>query len=193
MNEYSALFECLKEAYYTDYKNMILETDHVEDYWNWYNFSVFGGPPEYASVMQQLNQQKADKNFKIHVRLVDEDDDALTAYLARYGAKNWKQMLAIREMFGRVRELWMLDMGLRSDEDMFQVDYEEELDHKRMGDEVVNPEGNDGKVDEMDIGDENQVVVVGLAVIPNQNVVEQFTAEVGGNAGEGANPNEVDA
>lgn len=30
MNVYSALFQGLKEAYYKDYKNIILETDHVE-------------------------------------------------------------------------------------------------------------------------------------------------------------------
>lgn len=49
-------------------------------------------------------------------------------------------MVAIREMFGRVGELWMLDMGLVSDEERFQVVFEEELDYKRMADEVVDPE-----------------------------------------------------
>lgn len=82
MNEYNTLFEGLKEAYYKDYKNIILETDHVETYWNLYNFSVLGGPPEYANITQQLNQRKADKNFKTHVKLVDEEDNALAAYLA---------------------------------------------------------------------------------------------------------------
>lgn len=60
------------------------------------------GPPEYANLMHQLNQRKAVKNFKTRVRLVDDDDNALTAYLARHVAENWKQMVAIREMFGRV-------------------------------------------------------------------------------------------
>lgn len=63
----------------------------------------------------------------------------------------------------------MLDMGLWSDDDMFQVGFEEELDHMRMMDEVVNPEGNADVAEEMDVGEENHVVVVGLAPVGNQN------------------------
>lgn len=124
--------------------------------------------------MQHLNQRKADKNFKIHVRLVDEEDNTLATYLARHEAENYKQMVAIREIFGRVRELWMQDMGLGSDEERFQVVFEEELDHRRMADEVVDPEGNPGNVEEMDVGDENQVVVVGRAAAPLQHAEEHM-------------------
>lgn len=174
MNEYSALFEGLNEAYYKNYKNIILEINHVEAYWNWYNSSVLGGPAEYANIMQQLNQRKADKNFKTHGRLVDEEDNALSTYLARHGAEHWKQMVAIREMFGRVRELWMLYIGLGSDEERFQVVFEEELDHRRMADKVVDPESNHGNTEEMDVGDENQVVVTGLTAAPMHNADEQL-------------------
>lgn len=189
MNEYSAFFEGFKEAYYKDYKNIILEIDHVDVYWNWYNSSVLGGPPEYANIMQQLNQRKAGKKIKTHVRLVDKEDNALAAYLARHGAESWKQMVAIREMFGRVLELWMLDMGLGSDKYRFQVIFEEELDHRRMVDEVVDPEGNVGEAEEMEVGDENQVVVVGLAAVPFQNADEQVVVEAERHAGECENSN----
>lgn len=33
-NEYNALLEGLKEAYYKDYTNIVLETDHQDAYWN---------------------------------------------------------------------------------------------------------------------------------------------------------------
>lgn len=111
-NEYHAFFEGLKETYYKDYTNIVLESDHMDAYWNWYNSSVLGGPPEHEFVLQQLNQRKADKNFKTKIRLVDPEDNMLAAYLARFGAENWKQMVVIRDMPERVRELWMLDMGL---------------------------------------------------------------------------------
>lgn len=169
MNEYGALLEGMKEAYYKDYKNIILETSHGDAYWNWYNSSVLGGLPIYVEILHQLNQRKADKNFKNHVRLVDEEDNMLAAYLARHGAERWNRMVVIREMFGRTRELWMLDMGLGTDEEIFQVVFEEEMDLRRLMDEVLDPEFNDEAGDEMDVGDENHVVVVGLAAAVNPN------------------------
>lgn len=44
------------------------------------------------------------------VRLVDPEDNMLAAYLAEYGANNWKKMVIIEEPFGRVEELWHYDM-----------------------------------------------------------------------------------
>lgn len=61
----------------------------------------------------------------------------------------------------------MLDMGLGSDDDRFHVVFEEKLDHHKMVDEVVDLEGNADEAEDMDVGDENQVVVVGLAPVPN--------------------------
>lgn len=95
-NEYHALLEGLKEAYYKDYTNIVLETDHQDAYWNWYNSWILDGPPEHQFVMQQLNQRMADKNFRTKTRLVDPEDNMLAAYLARNGAETWKQMVVIR-------------------------------------------------------------------------------------------------
>lgn len=61
----------------------------------------------------------------------------------------------------------MLDMGLGSDDDRFQVVFEEKLDHHKMVDQVVDPEGNADEARKIDVKDENQVVVVGLAAVPN--------------------------
>lgn len=177
-NEYYALLEGLKEAYYKDYTNIVLETDHVEAYWNWYNSYVLGSPPEHEFVVQQLNQRKSDKNFKTEIRLADPEDNLLAVYLANHGAANWNRMVVIREMFGRVRELWMRDMGLGSAVERFQAVYEEDLDARRLEEEVVDPinvgnneievaadqEGAGNGMEEDDMVEENNnFVVIGLA------------------------------
>lgn len=61
--------------------------------------------------MQQLNQRRADKNFLAEVRLIDPEDNLLDAYLVDYVANHWKEMVIIKEPFGRVKELWHYDMG----------------------------------------------------------------------------------
>lgn len=57
-------------------------------------------------------------------------------------------------------------------------------------------QSNHGNAEEMDVGEENHVVVVGLAAAPMQNVAEQMgeqvEVEVEGNAGAGTNPNAPD-
>lgn len=63
-NEFHALRERLKEAYYKGFKKIILETYHVDAYWELFNFMVLGGCPQYAHVLWQLNQRKADRNYK---------------------------------------------------------------------------------------------------------------------------------
>lgn len=138
-NEYHDLVEGMKEAHYKDYTYIVLDTDHQDAYWNWYDSSVLGRPPEHEFVMQQLNQRKAENNFRTEIRLVDPEDNMLAAYLARHDAETWKQMVVIREIFGRVREIWMEDMGLGWAEDRFRVVYEEELNPRRLEEEVVNP------------------------------------------------------
>lgn len=150
-NEYNALLEVLKEAYYKDYTNIVLETDHLDAYWNWYNSSVLGGPPEHEFVMQQLNQRKTDKNFKTEICLVNPEDNVLTAYLTRHGAENSKRMVVIKKMFGRVRELSTIDMGVGRAKDHFQVVYKEELDPRRLEEEVVNPNPEVNFVDNVDV------------------------------------------
>lgn len=138
-NEYNAFFEGLKEAYFKKYSKLILETDHVDAFWDWQNSTVLGGPAEHEFVLWQLNQRRADRNFMIDVRLADPEANALAAYLARHGAEHWTQMVAINEPFGRIRELWSFDMGLGRVEPRFQVILEEDLDERLLEDEIVNP------------------------------------------------------
>lgn len=80
--------EGMKEAFYKDFSNIILETDEVDPYWEWFNSSIAGGRPQYEFILQQLNQRRADKNFIAEVRLVDHADNMLATYLAEYGANN---------------------------------------------------------------------------------------------------------
>ncbi|KAL8124917.1 hypothetical protein AgCh_012551 [Apium graveolens] len=49
---------------------------------------VFGGRPQYEHVMWQLNERKADKNYKCELRLVDREANELAAYIAEYGANH---------------------------------------------------------------------------------------------------------
>lgn len=80
--------EGLKEAFYKDFTKIILETDEMDPYWEWYNSTIVGGQPQYEFILQQLNQRRADKNFVDEVRLVDREDNLLAAHLAEFGANN---------------------------------------------------------------------------------------------------------
>lgn len=42
-NQFNAFMKGMKEAFYEDYTNIILETDEVDPYWEWYKSSVAGG------------------------------------------------------------------------------------------------------------------------------------------------------
>lgn len=90
-------------------------------------------------ILQQLNQRRADKNFIGEVRLVDQADNMLAAYLAEYGARNWKEMVIIEEPFGRVEELWHYDMGLGYFGPRFRAVLQGEVNPAALADEVVNP------------------------------------------------------
>lgn len=115
----------------------------------------------------------------------------MAAYLARHGAENWRQTVAIRKMFGQVREFWMLDMGLGSDEERFQIVFEEELDNRRLAEKVVDPNGISENEEEIEIGEENNVVVVGLAAQQTGNQLGEEMEMAGDEIdGAGANPND---
>lgn len=111
-NQFTAFLEGMNEAFYKDYTKIILKMDEVDPYWEWYNSTVVGGDAQYEFILQQLNQRRADKNYTTKLRLVDKEDNMLAAYLAEYGANNWKTMVIIEEPFGSVEELWHYDMGL---------------------------------------------------------------------------------
>ncbi|KAK1404465.1 hypothetical protein POM88_004070 [Heracleum sosnowskyi] len=137
-----AFLEGLKRAYVEDYPKVILETDHVNTYWEWKNSTIEGGIPEHAYILQQLIIRRRDKNFVLDVHLAHPEDNELAVYLAEYRAARWKQMVVIKKPFGRVYELWSKDMGLGPVGPQFRAVHEEELNMEVMEDVVINPTTN---------------------------------------------------
>ncbi|KAL1826858.1 hypothetical protein ACET3Z_005270 [Daucus carota] len=99
-----------------------------------------------------LNQKKADINFDMETTLCDHDANELASYHANHGAHNYKVMVFIAQPFGRVFELWSLDMGLGPMEPQFMAVNEADL-----GPEVVN----EGEVHEDDENEEMAVAGAG--------------------------------
>ncbi|KAK1356109.1 hypothetical protein POM88_008176 [Heracleum sosnowskyi] len=135
INELFAMLEGMKRAFYANFPDYILETQHVDAFWEWRHSSIEGATPDHASIVQQLNQRKGDKNFWSNVRLADPQDNVLAMYLAEFGAAHWTTIVQIKKPFGRVHELWNLDMGLGPVDPQFLAVREEDLLP-----EVVEPE-----------------------------------------------------
>ncbi|KAK1385824.1 hypothetical protein POM88_023559 [Heracleum sosnowskyi] len=145
-NEYNAFMEGLKVAFVRNYTNIILEADHLDAYWDWIHSAIIGAPPQHARIVQQLNQRKADKNFHSVTRLVAPEDNHLAAYVAQYGAENWKHMVRFRRPFGRIMEIWISDMGLGEIGPQFEVLLEEEINMGLAQGEVEDPQvGQEGE------------------------------------------------
>ncbi|KAK1399086.1 hypothetical protein POM88_008949 [Heracleum sosnowskyi] len=155
-NEYNAFMEGLKQAYYRDYTDIVLETDHVEAYWIWRHSSLEGAPEPQAPIVQQLNQRRQDENYRSKVFLTDFEDNALAVYLAEYGAQNFKEMVVMENPFGRVQELWSLDMGLGPIGPRFQARRLEEVVHNAAVEDVLDPDNHENDVHE-GADEENQV------------------------------------
>lgn len=127
VNEYFAMLEGCKQAYFEDWSHFYLESDHLDSFWEWKNSSLEGVHPDHAYVVQQLNQRQIDRNFHMEVTLCDPEANALATYLADYGAEHFKVMVVIAEPFGRVHELWNQDMGLGPAKERFMAIHEADL------------------------------------------------------------------
>ncbi|KAL1830698.1 hypothetical protein ACET3Z_000349 [Daucus carota] len=84
--------------------------------------------------------------------------NALATYLAHHGAENYKTMVIIDQPFGRVRELWSLDMGLGPVEPRFVAVYESDLNPVVIN-EMEEPIVEDGNIGQAP-GDEEMVEVI---------------------------------
>ena len=158
INEYHALLEGCKRAYAEKREHFVLESDHLDSFWEWRNSTIEGAHPEHANIVQQLNQRSVDRNFHMEVTLCDPSANALATYLAQYGAENFKTMVIMAQPFGRVFELWSLDMGLGPVDPQFIAIHEEELNP-----EIVNNEDQEVPVvedGEPANGDEEEVEVI---------------------------------
>ncbi|KAL1810018.1 hypothetical protein ACET3Z_027008 [Daucus carota] len=156
VNEFQALLEGCKCAFVEDWKYIVLESDHQDATWEWNNSTIEGALPEHAELVQQLNQRRADRNFHMEVRLCEQNANALAAYLADYGARNFKVMVIMAQPFGRIFELWNQDMGLGSADQRFVAVHEAELGPAvDNGEDVQDPEVEDVQaVQEMNVMNE---------------------------------------
>lgn len=98
------MLEGCKRAYVEDWQHFVLESDHLDSFWEWRNSSLEGIHPDHAEIVQQLNQRNADRNSHMEVRLCDLNANALAIYLAHHGAENFKNMVIMAQPFDRVFE-----------------------------------------------------------------------------------------
>ncbi|KAK1399513.1 hypothetical protein POM88_009376 [Heracleum sosnowskyi] len=78
------MLEGLKRAFMEDRFDIELETDNEGAFWKWRNAPEMGVIPENRYVVQQLTQKRADINFRMDVRPIDPNANALARYLASY-------------------------------------------------------------------------------------------------------------
>lgn len=126
----------------TEGKNrVILETESAEAIAEWDNWR-WGGNENYISVIDQLEKRRKDKNLTLHKQVIRPSQNQLARYLADDGGQNRTRLVTFRRPFGRVRELWHLDMGLglvHGDYDLIEEDDYLNAQQVEMG--------NDGLVD----------------------------------------------
>ena len=158
INEFHAMLEGCKRAYAEKMEHFVLESDHVDSFWEWRNSSLEGAHPDHADIVQQLNQRNADRNFHMEVRLCETNANALAIYVAHHGAEHYKNMVIIAQPFGRVFELWNRDMGFGSAEPQYMAVHEDDLvPAVDNGDDNAEPEVEDG--DQMMAGEEMVEVI----------------------------------
>lgn len=87
--------------------------------------------PNHAGLIRQLEQRKKDPRLVLRVNVVIQTENQLARWLAEDGSQNRTRRL-FRRLFGRVKELWMPDMGLGPITGDFQVLSEEEYDDMLM-------------------------------------------------------------
>lgn len=76
------------------------------------------------------------------VRAIDESQNALARYLAHVGSQQRTRLMVIRRLFGQVKELWSLDMGLGTCHGEFQAMSEEEYENWLWEDEEMEEDNN---------------------------------------------------
>ena len=126
-NELWALLVSLKGAFLENEECVELESDNWEAIKEWDEYKWFHDP-NHANVIQQLNQRKQDPNLTLVVRPIDSSQNTLARYLAQVGSWQRLRLVVIRRLFGEVKELWMLDMGLGTSKGEFEALSEDEYE-----------------------------------------------------------------
>lgn len=131
----------LRGALFEDENLIILETDNAEGVDEWEDWKWFLDP-NHAGLIRQLEQRKKDPNLVLRVRVVSQSDNRLARWLAYDGANNRTRVVLYRRLFGRVKELWMLDMGLGPIQGNFQVVSEDEYEFMQLEAEEMQEQGD---------------------------------------------------
>lgn len=130
----------LKGAFFEDENLIILEIDNATGVKEWEDWKWFLDP-NHAGLIQQLEQRKRDPNLVLQVRVVSQSENRLARWLAYDGAHNRTRVVLYFRLFGRVKELWMLDMGLGPIHGDYQVVSEEEYEFLMMEAEEMQENG----------------------------------------------------
>lgn len=91
---------------------------------------------------------------------MEASENRLARYLAEDGANNRTRLVVYRRMFGRVRKLWMLDMGLGINVGDFEVLTEDEYEEYLL-EQVEEEMMDNGVVEISDDSDEEDVIWYG--------------------------------
>ncbi|KAK1373849.1 hypothetical protein POM88_030042 [Heracleum sosnowskyi] len=127
----------------------MLETESADAVREWNEWRWFHDENNWR-VIQQLDKRKHDRKLRLHVDVIQETQNNLAAFLAVDGAHNRTRMVVFRRPFGRVREIWHLDMGLGlatgnfdliEEEDYLEIQ-QQEIEVEQVGDWLLNDEGS---------------------------------------------------
>lgn len=99
---------------------MELETESAEALREWSDWRWFVDP-KHSNVVQQLIQRTRDPNLLLRRRAVVESRNRLARFLVEDSAATKTRAVRVYGTFGRVSELWHLDMGLGFVADQFMV------------------------------------------------------------------------
>ncbi|WOH00621.1 hypothetical protein DCAR_0519990 [Daucus carota subsp. sativus] len=132
-NELWAMLLGLRACLYVREHNVILETEDGEAVAEWEGWKAYIDPT-YEDVIRSLVKRTTDKRLKLHVSVVNESKNHLARYLAKDGALNRTLPVIMPKPFGRVREIWHLDMGLGTTEFGFDLVTEEQYRKIKEGD-----------------------------------------------------------
>ncbi|KAK1385311.1 hypothetical protein POM88_023046 [Heracleum sosnowskyi] len=127
----------------------MLETESADAVREWNEWRWFHDENNWR-VIQQLDKRKHDRKLRLHFDVIQETQNSLAAFLAVDGAHNRTRLVVFRRPFGRVREIWHLDMVLGLAIENFDLIEEEDylelqqrdIEVEQVGDWLLNDEGS---------------------------------------------------
>ncbi|WOH00324.1 hypothetical protein DCAR_0519683 [Daucus carota subsp. sativus] len=105
------------------------------DDWRWFT------DPRHTRLAEQLNQRISVGALTLNKRVIVPNQNMLARYLAEHGATTKLRAVRIYRPFGRISELWHLDMGLGYIGGNFQVVDEDEYEAMQQQEMMVDVRG----------------------------------------------------